>query len=147
MVFFTKDKFIIISLMVWRSCLLHLIRQSSLLKSCLKSSWVVHSRNNLKLNNLPVISKNIKMVVTCFYFLEPPGSDCIHVTALKNCESELWYIFFDLSNKFGGILFYRLSENCHNWGACFKIFDETFAIKTTILPICFLLFIKFFRSF
>ena len=53
---------------------------------------VFPSITNLKLRNISVTPKMVKKVITNIDLSKVPGSDCIPVVILKNCEPELSYI-------------------------------------------------------
>ena len=92
-----------------RCCLLHLIKQNSLLKTFLRililiiqvyiSLHVFPSRTNLKLHNISVTPKMVKKVIMNLDLSKASGPDCIPVVVLKNCESELSYILAELFNN------------------------------------------------
>ena len=84
-----------------RCCLLHLIKQNSLLKNHLP---VFPSRTNLKLHNISVTPKMVKKVITNLDICQR-RLDCIPVVVLKNCEPEHFYILAELFNK-------HLKESC-----------------------------------
>ena len=88
--------------MVQRCCLLHLIKQNSLLKTFCKNSNlddsgiplpVFPSRTNLNLHNISVTLKMVKNVITNFDSLKAYGPDCIPVVVVKNREPELSFIY------------------------------------------------------
>ena len=91
---------------VQRSCFLHLIKQKCLLKLFLKtlnldsgiSLHVFPSKTNLKLHNVSVTPKIVKVVITNLGSSKVSGPDCIRVVVLKNCEPELSYILAELFN-------------------------------------------------
>ena len=60
---------------------------------------VFPSRTNLKLHNISVTSKMVKMVIPNLDLSKVSGPDCIPVVVLKSCESELLYILAELFNK------------------------------------------------
>ena len=57
------------------------------------------SRTNLKLHNIYVIPKIVKMVIMKLDLSKTSGPDCIPVVVVKNCEPELSYILAELFNK------------------------------------------------
>ena len=61
---------------------------------------VFPSRTNLKLHNISVTPKIIKIAITNLDLPKASGSDCIPVVVLKKCEPELSYILAGLFNKF-----------------------------------------------
>ena len=80
-----------------RCCLLHLIKQSYLLKTFCKNSNLdgsgislpaFPSRTNLKLHNISVTTKIVKKVITNLDLSKASGPDCIPVVVLKNCVPE-----------------------------------------------------------
>ena len=63
---------------------------------------VFPSRTNLKLDDISVIPKMVKKVITNLDSSKASGPDCIPVVVLKNCEPELSYIqaeFFNMCLK------------------------------------------------
>ena len=56
------------------------------------------SRINLKLHNIFVTPKMVKMVIMNLDSSKASGPDCIPVVVLKNCEPELSYILAELFN-------------------------------------------------
>ena len=50
------------------------------------------SRTNLKLRDISVTPKMVKKVIMNLDLSKASGPDCIPVTVLKNCKSELSYI-------------------------------------------------------
>ena len=60
---------------------------------------VFPSRNNLKLHNIFVTPKMVRMVVMNLDLSKSSGPDCIPVVVLKNCEQELSYILAELFKK------------------------------------------------
>ena len=60
---------------------------------------VFPSRTNLKLHNIFVTPKMVKMVITNPDSSKVSGPDCIPVVVLKNCEPELSYILAEIFNK------------------------------------------------
>ena len=97
--------------MVRRSCLLHLIKQNSLLKTYI-SLPVFQSRTNQKLYNISVTPKIVRKVITNLDLSKTSDPDCIPEVVLKNCESELSYILAELFNK-------CLKESC--FPDCWKV--------------------------
>ena len=94
--------------MVWRCCVLHLIKKTCLLKTLLRTlillTWsisvpVFPSRNNLKLHNISVTTKVVKKTLTNLDSSKASGLDCIPVVVLKNCEPQLSYILVEPFNK------------------------------------------------
>ena len=59
---------------------------------------VFPSRTNLKLHNISVTPKMVKMVIKSFDWSLATGPICIQVLVLKNCEPELSYILAELFN-------------------------------------------------
>ena len=92
-----------------RCCLLHLIKQNSLLKTFLRililiiqvyiSLHVFPSRTNLKLHNISVTPKMVKKVIMNLDLSKASGPNCFPVVVLKNCEPEFSYILAELFNK------------------------------------------------
>ena len=90
----------------WRFCLLHLIKQNSLLKISRNSNLddldislpVFCSRTNLKLHNVSINPKMIKKVIPNLDSSKASGPDYIPVVVVKNCEPDLSYILVDLFN-------------------------------------------------
>ena len=70
------------------------------------------SRTNLKLYNISVTPKMVKMVIMNLDLSKVFGPDCIPVVVLKNCEPELLYILAELFNK-------CLKESCFQ--DCWKV--------------------------
>ena len=62
-------------------------------------SPVFHSTTNLKLHNISLTRKMVRMVVMNLVLSKAAGPDCIPVVVLKNCESQLSYILAELFNK------------------------------------------------
>ena len=60
---------------------------------------VLLSRTNLKLHNIYVIPKIVKMVIMKLDLSKASGPDCIPVVVIKNCEPELSYILAEFFNK------------------------------------------------
>ena len=60
---------------------------------------VFPSRINLKLYNISVTPKMVRMVIMNLDLSKASGPDCIPVLVLKNCELELSYILAELFNK------------------------------------------------
>ena len=60
---------------------------------------VFPSRTNLKLHNISVTAKMVKMVITNLDLSKASGPDCIPVVVLRNCEPELSYIIAELFSK------------------------------------------------
>ena len=56
-------------------------------------------RNNLKLHNISVTPKMVKMIIMILDLSKASGPDCIPVVVLKNCEPQLSYILAELFNK------------------------------------------------
>ena len=87
-------------------CLLHLIKQNCFLKTFLRtlilmtqiSFYVFPSQTNLKLHNISVTPKMVKMVMKSLDFSLVTGPDCIQVVVLKNCEPDLLYIVAEIFN-------------------------------------------------
>ena len=71
---------------------------------------VFPSRANLKLHNISVTPKMVKMVIMNLDSSKASGPDYIPVVVLKNCEPELSYILAELFNVSEGVLFSRLLE-------------------------------------
>ena len=78
------------------------------------------SRTNLKLHNISVTPKMVRMVVMNLDLSKASGPDCIPVVVLKNCEPELSYILAELFNK-------CLKEFC--FPDCWKVSSVVPAIK------------------
>ena len=53
----------------------------------------------MKLYNIPISSKMVKMVITNLDQSKVFGPDCIPVVVLKNCNPELSYILVEVLNK------------------------------------------------
>ena len=53
----------------------------------------------MKLYNIPISSKMVKMVITNLDQSKVSGPDCIPVVVLKNCDPELSYILVEVLNK------------------------------------------------
>ena len=70
------------------------------------------SRTNLKLHNISVTPKMVRMVVMNLDLSKASGPNCIPVVVLKNCEPELSYILAELFNK-------CLKESC--FPDCWKV--------------------------
>ena len=93
--------------MAQRCCLLHLIKQNSLLKTSKNSNLddsgislpVFPSRTNRKQHNSSVTHKMVKKVIANLDLSKASGPDCILVVLLKNYESELSYILAELFNE------------------------------------------------
>ena len=92
-VFSTKVNLLyLLYLMVWRCCLLHLIRQNCLLKTSKNSNIddssislpVFPSRTNSKLHDISVTPKMVKKVIMNLDFSKASDPDCIPVVGLKN---------------------------------------------------------------
>ena len=60
---------------------------------------VFPSRTNLKLHNIYVTPKMVRMVIMNLDLSKASGPDCILVVVLKNCEPELSSILAELFNK------------------------------------------------
>ena len=60
------------------------------------SLLVFHATANLNLHNILVTPTLVKIVITNLDLSKVYSSDCILVVALKNCESQLSYIFAEL---------------------------------------------------
>ena len=73
---------------------------------------VFHSRTNLKLHNIYVTPKMVKMVIMNLDLSKTSGPDSTPVVLLKNCELELSYILAELFNK-------CLKESC--FPDCWKV--------------------------
>ena len=69
-------------------------------------------RINLKLHNISVTPKMVKMVIMNLDSSKASGPDCIPVVVLKNCEPELSYILAELFNM-------CLKESCFQ--DCWKV--------------------------
>ena len=89
-----------------RSSLLHLIKQSCLMKTFVRtlilvtiSLAVFSSKTNLKLHNYCVTPKMIKKVIPNFDLSKTSGPSCIPLVILKNWEHELSYILPEVFNK------------------------------------------------
>ena len=89
-----------------RCCLLHLIKQSCLLKTFLRtlddsgiSLPVFPSRTHLKLHNISVTPKMVKKVIKNLDLSKASGPDCIPVVVLNKCEPELSHVLAELFNK------------------------------------------------
>ena len=67
---------------------------------------VFPSRTNLKLHNIYVTPKMVKIVVKNLDLSKSSSPDCIPVVVLKNCEPELSYILAEIFNK-------CLKESCY----------------------------------
>ena len=83
----------------------HLIKQNCFLKTFSKNFNiddsdiflpVFPSRTNMKLHNISVTPKIVKMVVKSFDWSLATGPICIQVLVLKNCEPKLSYILAEL---------------------------------------------------
>ena len=91
--------------MVWRCCLLHLIKQNCLLKTFLGtddsgiSLPVFPPDANLGLHDISVTPKMLGKVITNLDLLKGSGLDCIPVVVLKNSDPELFYIIAELFNN------------------------------------------------
>ena len=81
-----------------RCCLLHLIKQSYVLKTLILMTLVSLYLFNLKLRNISVTPKMVKKVIANLDSSKAPDFDCIPVLVLKNCEPELSYILAELFN-------------------------------------------------
>ena len=89
-----------------RCCLLHLIKQSCLLKTFNNSDLddsgislpIFPSRTYLKLYNISVTPKMIKKVITDLDSWKASSPDCIPVVVLQNCGPEFSYIVAELFN-------------------------------------------------
>ena len=66
----------------------------------------------MKLYNIPISSKMVKMVITSLDQSKLSGPDCIQVVVLKNCDPELSYILVEVLNK-------CLKESC--FPDCWKV--------------------------
>ena len=102
-------------------CLLHLIKQNcfaeNFSKNCnLDDSGVFlpvfPSRTNLKLHNISVTHKIVKMVIINLDLSKASGLECTPVVVLKNYEPELSDILTKLFNK-------CLKESC--FSDCWKV--------------------------
>ena len=104
--------------MARRCCLLHLIKQSCLLKTSKNSNLdesdislvVFPSRTNLKLHNISVTPKMVKKVITNLDFSKQFCPGCIPMVVLKSCEPELSYILAGIFNVSEGVCLSRLLE-------------------------------------
>ena len=93
--------------MIWRCCLLHLIKQNCLLKTFLRtpilmtqvSLYLFLPRTNLKLDNISVTLKMLKKVIMNLDQSKAFGCVCIPVVVLKNSELECFHIAAELFNK------------------------------------------------
>ena len=100
--FFNKDKSAyLLYLTDWRFCLLHLVKQSYLLKTFLRtlilmalvSLFTCFPRTNLKLHNISITPKMVNKVIMNLDSSKVSGSDCIPMMVLRNCEPELSCIY------------------------------------------------------
>ena len=106
--------------MDWRCCLLHLTKQSHLLKTFLRTLIlatptflpVFLSRTNLKLDNISITTKMVQKGITNFDSSKASCPDCIPVVVLKDCDPELSYILAELFNI-------CLNESC--FPECWKV--------------------------
>ena len=74
----------------------------------------------MKLYNIPISSKMVKMVITNLDQSKVFGSDCIPVVVLKNCDPELSYILVEVLNK-------CLKESC--FPDCWKVLSVVSVFK------------------
>ena len=86
-------------------------KNSNLEESCI-SLPVFLSRTNLKLPNISVTLKMVKMIIMNRDSSKASGPGCIPVVVLKNCEPELSYIFSEFFNM-------CLKESC--FPDCWKV--------------------------
>ena len=102
--------------MVWRCCLLHLIKQNFSKNFNPDDSGislpVFPPRTNLKLHNISVSPEMVKKVIMNLDLSKASGPGCIPVVVLKNCKPELSYILAELFNK-------CLKESC--FPDCWKV--------------------------
>ena len=94
--------------MAWKCCCLHLIQLNCLLKIFSKNSSlddlgvslpICPSRTNVKLHNVSVTRKMVKMVISNLDSSKASGPDCIPVVVPNNCKSELSYLLAELFNQ------------------------------------------------
>ena len=103
-----------------KCCLLLLIKQNSLLKSFLRTQFLMTQvflylfslLEPLKLHNISRTPKMVKKVIMNLDSSKAFGPDCIPVGVLKNCEPELSYILTGLFNMY-------LKESCSS--NCWKV--------------------------
>ena len=74
--------------------------------------FVFPSQTNLKLHNISVTPKMVKMVMKSLDLSLVTGPDCIQVVVLKNCEPELSYVVAEIFNV-------CLEESC--FPDCWKV--------------------------
>ena len=91
------------SLFFTRQVLIHLIKQNCSLETFLRNLKVsrisltsLASWTNMKLHNIPLTPKLVRMVITKLDLWKVSGPNCVSVVVLKNCESELSYILPEL---------------------------------------------------
>ena len=81
---------------------------------------VFSTRTNLKLHNISVTPKMVKMVIMNPDLSKGSGPDCVPVVVLKNCEPELSYMLAELFNK-------CLKESC--FPDCWKVLSVVLVFK------------------
>ena len=102
-----------------------------------------HSRTYLKLNNVNVTPKLVK-VITNLDSSKASGPDCISVVVLKNCESKLSCILAELFNK-KGIFSSKFLQGliC---SPCLKMPGRGLRLNATSLLVFFLWLVKSFEN-
>ena len=131
-----------------RCCLLHLIKQSFLLKTFLRiliwmtgvSLPVFPSRTNLKLHNIFIILKMVKRVIMNLALSKRSSPDCIPLVVLKNCDPELSYILAELCNMCvrKSLVFQNFGWWSYQWSLCLRTLEKHLLLKTTTLLVFFL---------
>ena len=67
----------------------------------------------------------VKKVISNLDLSNVPGSDCIPVVFLKNCEPELFYVLAELFNK----CLIRIVRRSHQWHLYLRISGEQSTAK------------------
>ena len=123
-----------------KCCLLHLIKQTCLLKTFLK---ILILMIQVLLYMFPLLEliwiciiflklpRWLKKVITNLDMVKASGSDCITAMVLKNGESELLYILSHSSISFGRNLVFDIVGRFHWWFLYLRLLGKCLQLKTT----------------
>ena len=109
---------------------------------------VFPSRTNLKLHNIYLTPKMVtsKKVIMNLDLSKTSGPDCIPVVVLRNCVSELSYIYLNSSICVGRSLVFQIVEMCHRWSLYLRMSVKGIQLKTTALLAFFLWLVKSLKN-
>ena len=89
------------------------------------------SRTNVKLHNVSVTRKMVKMVISNLDSSKASGPDCIPVVVPNNCKSELSYILAELFNQCLKESFFQIFGRFRQWSVVLRMFGKSLLLKTT----------------